>query len=79
MIIAIKRRASEPQASRNCNQGRRSSGKMCRVGRNWAASRKAPTWKWVSADGGSPSQVKVDPHRAQNPRHRPGDELNLVI
>ena len=57
MIIAIKRRAPEPQASRRCNQGRRSSGKMCRVGRNWPASRKAPTWKWVSADGGSPSQV----------------------
>jgi len=25
------------------------------------------------------SQVNVDPHLAQNPRHLPGDELNLVI
>ena len=33
----------------------------------------------VSLVRGSPSQVKVDPHRAQKPRHRPGDELNLVI
>jgi hypothetical protein len=24
-------------------------------------------------------QVNVDPHLAQNPRHRRGDELNLVI
>jgi hypothetical protein len=27
----------------------------------------------------SPSHVKVDPHLAQNPRNRPGDELNLAI
>jgi hypothetical protein len=27
----------------------------------------------------SPSHVNVDPHLAQNPRSRPGDELNLVI
>jgi hypothetical protein len=27
----------------------------------------------------SPSHVNVDPHLAQNPRNRPGDELNLVI
>jgi len=52
---------------------------MCLVGRNRAASRKAPTWKCVSVDRLSPSQVNVDPHLAQNPRHLPGDELNLVI
>jgi hypothetical protein len=27
----------------------------------------------------APAQVKVDPHREQKPRHRPGDELSLVI
>src|ERR1700736_4973300 len=52
---------------------------MCLVGSSCAARSNAPTWKWVSADTGSPSQVNVDPHLAQNPRHLPGDELNFVI
>jgi hypothetical protein len=33
----------------------------------------------VSLGKRSLSQVNVDPHLAQNPRHLPGDELNLVI
>jgi len=51
---------------------------MCLVGSSAAASSNAPTWKCIS-DEVSPSQVKVDPHLAQNPRNLPGDELNLVI
>jgi hypothetical protein len=52
---------------------------MCLVGSNRAASSKAPTWKCVSSGGRSPSQVNVDPHLAQKPRNRPGDELNFVL
>jgi len=42
------------------------------------ASSNAPIWKCISGEL-SPSHVKVDPHRAQNPRNRPGDELNFAI
>jgi hypothetical protein len=39
---------------------------------------ECPNMEMHSADD-SPSQVNVDPHLAQKPRHRPGDELNRVI
>jgi len=39
---------------------------------------KCADMKCVSLER-SPSQVNVEPHLAQNPRHLPGDELNLVI
>jgi hypothetical protein len=68
----------ERQASAKWSHGRRSLGKICRVGLNAAASSKVPTWKCISVEP-SPSHVKVDPHFAQNPRRRPGDELNFVI
>jgi hypothetical protein len=76
MAIALRDQWSGSLAK--CSHGKRSSGKMCLVGANRAASSNAPTWKCVSVEL-SPSHVKVDPHLAQNPRNLPGDELNFVI
>ncbi len=36
-------------------------------------------WRWNCGESASPSQVRVEPHRTQKPRQRPGEELNLAI
>jgi len=74
-------RANIPvQAYPRCSQCKRSSAKTCRDdGASRSGWSKAPTWKCVSVGKPALSQVKVEPHRTQNPRRvLPGVESNFL-